>query len=98
MRFFGRMPDADPALLELALVPGDAGRFPAVRDVAAFVMRQLPVELPPAVLEMPISRWEWRERAHALRELSRFTLCRQGRPVSLKEDERTTFRLFAAPA
>lgn len=86
IRYFGRLPDGLSSTHELVLVPGASDSFPPVRDVAAFLMRRPPMDLPPQILDMPISRWEWRENFQRKTGFSRFSILQAHETRILQED------------
>lgn len=88
LRFFGKLSNTTSALLELKLQPGEIGRFPTVREVVSFLSRRFCVELPPAVYDMPVMRWEWREKRNAREGFSRFTIL-QAQPTRLLQEDVT---------
>lgn len=88
LRFFGNLPNTASGLLELKLQPGEVGRFPTVREVVSFLSRRFCVELPAAVYDMPVMRWEWREKRNAREGISHFTIL-QAQPTRLLQEDIT---------
>jgi len=86
LRFFARTPEGGSSFHELDLIPGRARQFPPVRDVSSFLLRRLPVQLPACVLDIPVSRWEWRDFRGTRTGISRFTIL-GGHPARLMPED-----------